>query len=1597
MYIDITAANAPNFLKNYGIARDVADAELVHSVDRKIIEWQADASGLQETEQFAQKFAFKNPWTINGVVVDQNSSVTLGDARLPEPGTALNFTGIESIDAGPLYAFGSQMSGGIWFRGNPSHNVDAGLFAAYSITPDPDRSIRFYVNTSGQLLGYFSDDGTTATQIAGSASSPSMPLGLNDGQWHHFWFTFDAGAWQFYLNGILQSSQVTSQTTIRVPTTPLLIGSDYQGNRKWVGQLSDFRLYDTVTTPSQVWALWQQGQQPWKVVAGQPEYPVIHFPLSEGSNKVAFPAQGLGADEYAASKPFSGTDWAISNPSGGGFVNGEVQLSGAYVSLRPDSSLNKVLRGGATYLVTIVIKDWNGGNIQVRPYVDNNTVNITTLKNYISPIAGPITITGMIEMPKANGDGWINIQSNGGGSTREFTVVDFKAQESVLPTTLSRNITNGSDETVYRGSDVPLNLPNLTGAGRHCRYSHDNGHYIRWALDGFDIPDQFSWRFIFTVEDFDRGGQSHVNTLVSIGYISPYWIGAYLRDAFRIIYKDINTAQVVWDGGDFVWSEGVEYDVEITFDVPAATITMTEHHQAKTNVHNMPNGFYQTTGGSKHFGGYGSGTAAGANFDGSIDFIQYKVAGETVAEWDWRQDGLITAVDQAVSTVGFPTYTSTINLPELLTTPAKPSDLTKDSYGNQTIQKAGLCPKQGQLVNSSCGTFDGNDYVTTGLSIDGYTQISCAAWVRITNGSASNACVMGRQSFSQGFELRMVSATEKPYFEVKGSLGTGSVESSGALEVGQWHHLAGTYDGTTIKLYIDGKLAAEDTQAGVNFGGNYNVIIGARSGSPPTLYWDGQIMDSRVYNRAISGAEVAAIYAGNGTATNLTGHWPFTETQGTVVSDVSGAGNDGTAINIAEDAFWGTRQDRFHHNVEKGCDVVINFPTAGGLGKIPTCPQPSGSSSCYSFWFNSANNSATSNLFRNSAIACTILPNNLRFTYAAIIDYHFNIAGTLAENEWHHCVISVDDNDATLYLNGVFSQTITGSQNPNQGGTIFIGGYATLGGMFKMAEFIVMDRPVTGAAEAASIYAGNVPSDALGAYKLANDLTDSTGNTTPVSTGNANFVEWPATKLGSSLFRSTLSHPAGVGLNSIVTQIDPTPVPDASYLRSGIGHLSCSGATNAITRPYVGNLPQYVPNMDYDTGFTISLWFRPFDFLGGGIIGGHGNNYIRNTGNGNNFIVRGSHSPNNISISTSGAGIIAGNWVHAVIRFDGSQPLTSKYNVFINGTKFNQTTALTSVSTGSSASFDRVGRYGITGPVFNGDVKQVRMFSEVFSDAQCEAMYAGTFPSSGNEEVNWPLGSHFGDVSGNERHLIPQTFNPTGTLFPVINPANFGGETYLGEALFSQGDYATLNWVWNVSNQLTEGFDISFTFSSQKSVGSSSIITGNGDQPRVYMFSDGTLRVHLAPTWYQVTPAGLNDGQRREVRIVWTQDNGGSSQLLAYIDGEAQTPVPVMSPMIPQNTNDAFIGRDSGSSNWFEGTLSDVSISLNGGTAYKFPMAVDANSTDGTYTGTFANLNTKPLFRTYDSTNLIFGADRSEPSSVTSEETIDTKYTTKGF
>lgn len=83
------------------------------------------------------------------------------------------------------------------------------------------------------------------------------------------------------------------------------------------------------------------------------------------------------------------------------------------------------------------------------------------------------------------------------------------------------------------------------------------------------------------------------------------------------------------------------------------------------------------------------------------------------------------------------------------------------------------------------------------------------------------------------------------------------VPANTVIQPNTWYHGAVTYDGTTVKVYVNGVLE-NSAVIGLNTVLNASgITIGHRAGDS---FWTGQLDEPTIYSRALSDAEIQAIY-----------------------------------------------------------------------------------------------------------------------------------------------------------------------------------------------------------------------------------------------------------------------------------------------------------------------------------------------------------------------------------------------------------------------------------------------------------------------------------------------------------------------------------------------------------------------------------------------------------------------------------------------------------------------------------------------------------------------------------------------------------------
>lgn len=204
--------------------------------------------------------------------------------------------------------------------------------------------------------------------------------------------------------------------------------------------------------------------------------------------------------------------------------------------------------------------------------------------------------------------------------------------------------------------------------------------------------------------------------------------------------------------------------------------------------------------------------------------------------------------------------------------------------------------------------FDGtNDYVNCGNSnsfnIAG-SSITIEAWIYTKNISQNWQSIAGKQSGAIGvYGLIIDDNTRKPALYLRIGYSGGLISGWGirvraitALEQDKWYHIAATYDGTTAKIYINGKLDNSTACSGniTNEPATDPFSIGMNN----TACFNGYIDEVRLWDIARSETEIKAnMYREIGTNANLKAYYKMSDGTGTSLTDNSGNGNTGTLTN----------------------------------------------------------------------------------------------------------------------------------------------------------------------------------------------------------------------------------------------------------------------------------------------------------------------------------------------------------------------------------------------------------------------------------------------------------------------------------------------------------------------------------------------------------------------------------------------------------------------------------------------------------------------------------------------------------------------------
>ena len=197
--------------------------------------------------------------------------------------------------------------------------------------------------------------------------------------------------------------------------------------------------------------------------------------------------------------------------------------------------------------------------------------------------------------------------------------------------------------------------------------------------------------------------------------------------------------------------------------------------------------------------------------------------------------------------------------------------------------------------NSGCQTSGG--YVSIpGQYLNLTGPLTLLAWTR-----ANPAGGVAQTIFSKGVEsFRLtLDGSGFPHF-ADGSQPGGDLIGPARIDDGQWHFLAGTFNGVnTESLYVDGHLAAANGGATTPINGNTDdVWLGGDPGSGTPVLFNGVVDEPAILTNALSAAQVLQLY--NAASTPL-------PAPPSITSAVPAGGPGGSTLNLTWSSIAGQR------------------------------------------------------------------------------------------------------------------------------------------------------------------------------------------------------------------------------------------------------------------------------------------------------------------------------------------------------------------------------------------------------------------------------------------------------------------------------------------------------------------------------------------------------------------------------------------------------------------------------------------------------------------------------------------------------------------
>ncbi len=245
------------------------------------------------------------------------------------------------------------------------------------------------------------------------------------------------------------------------------------------------------------------------------------------------------------------------------------------------------------------------------------------------------------------------------------------------------------------------------------------------------------------------------------------------------------------------------------------------------------------------------------------------------------------------------------------------SPMDSGLYVGARVTPQGLVLDQGQAA-----VFSGSESFAVADGVDALKpeQVTIEAWVRIEDQRLRWVPIMWlggdilRGSNAEGHAYMLWTHLGQLEFAMGGPDGhqVRLRARDTTLKAGEWHHVAGQYDGKTARIFVDGELVGEQAyNGGMDYHFSDVLYLGGRYGSRRNSWFSGQLRDVRVWAEARSPEQIrnGKDVGLSGDESNLVGAWIAGTLfgQGATLDDLSPSANPATLENagwVFANGYW---------------------------------------------------------------------------------------------------------------------------------------------------------------------------------------------------------------------------------------------------------------------------------------------------------------------------------------------------------------------------------------------------------------------------------------------------------------------------------------------------------------------------------------------------------------------------------------------------------------------------------------------------------------------------------------------------------------------